>query len=217
MRKLFKPSILLLTLSSMVMFSSCQKDCDCPNPNGPSDESVLVENYFDQNAEGWTIFGDAQDDIVDPSYLASGGVNGGYIYAIDDVAGGVWFFRAPSAYTGNKASFYGADLSYYVFQDSNMDYQFEYYDVAFISGDKMIFQVMDESKYPKDTWTKYSFKIEENKGWMYVDDKDYYSYGEPATKAQMQAVLSNVTDFMIRGEYETGDDLGGLDEVVIRK
>ena len=36
-----------------------------------------------------------------------------------------------------------------------------------------------------------------------------------ATEAQIKDVLSNVTEFWIRGEFESGSDDGGLDKVEI--
>lgn len=199
--------ILLALLIVSFAYTSCSSDDD----NTSEDVGPIVESLFKNNAEGWKIVGDAQGGYVEPTYSPDGGVTGGYIYADDDVAGGVWFFAAPSAYQGNKLEYYGATLSFNLFQESNMSNQFEAADVIFRNGDKQVTYKHNSSNYPGSDWTSYAMKINANQGWLKGD----YDSSVSATEADIKEVLSNVTAFWIRGEFETGPDSGGLDKVVI--
>ncbi|HTO14750.1 MAG TPA: laminin B domain-containing protein [Edaphocola sp.] len=212
--KVLKFSLLICSFS--ILFTACEKDDSDKLP-------AIQQDQFKVDANGWSIIGDAQGGYVAASYSPNGGVEDGYIYAIDDVVGGVWYFNAPSAYLGNKSNYYDATLSYSLFQDSKMRDQFLFEDIVFSSDSLKLFYMYDsKEKFPKKEWTKYSIKINENTpGWYVGTYKD--SYNGPikpysvATKQDMEKVLSNLTSFIIRGEFETGDDTGGLDNVFIRK
>lgn len=176
-----------------------------------SEESLEV-SLFKNDAEGWTITGDAQGDFTEAPYSEEGGVVEGYIYANDDVTGGVWYFSAPDNYLGDKSKYYSATLNFSLFQNSAMSDQFESEDIIFKSDDKQIFYLISEN--PTSDWTPYSIEITNNGQWYYgsfEDDKVV------ATEAQIKDVLSNVTEFWIRGEFESGSDDGGLDKVEILK
>ena len=189
------------------MMMSCSSDDDKVEVT-----DVIINDQFKNDASGWQIVGDAQGGYVEASYSPDGGVVDGYIFAKDDVTGGVWYFSAPNSYRGNKQVYSGATLSYSLYQDSGMINQFLAADIIFKSGEKSIYYQV--ANFPNATWTDYSVRINENSGWHYGE----YSNGtEPlATKEQILSVLSNVTDFWIRGEYESGPDEGGLDNVMIR-
>ncbi len=198
----------VIILTALFLFVACSSDDDSstPAPNEP-----IVSSFFENDAEGWKIVGDAQGGYVEPSYSPDGGVIGGYIYADDDVAGGVWFFSAPSSYKGNKLDYYGATLEFNLFQDSNMSNQFEFDDILFRNGDLQITYLHDQSNYPTGEWTPYSIPIKSGSGWLLGD----YQSSEIATEEDIKEVLSNVTEFWIRGEFESGRDSGGLDKVII--
>lgn len=189
---------------SIVVLMSCTKD--------KNDPDVLIEDLFKKDASGWTIVGDAQGGYVEPSYSPDGGVIDGYIYAEDNVLGGVWYFSAPKTYQGNKAEYYNKTIHYSLFQKSNMSDQFDREDIIFKSDNKQIFYLVTE--YPTDEWTSYSVKINEANGW-YVGT--FQGQNSPATEADMKEVLSNVKALWIRGEFEVGPDTGGLDKVQIKK
>lgn len=207
--KNFLKTIFTITLG-LFLFTACNSDDDA---EVIPEEGSIVESLFKDNAEGWKIVGDAQGGYEEASFSPDGGVISGYIYADDDVAGGVWYFAAPSSYQGNKLEYYGATLGFSLFQDSSMSDQFEREDIIFRNGDKQITYVHSVEDYPGLEWTSYSVKIGFGQNWLKGD----YNSGELATEADIKEVLSNVTDFWIRGEFESGPDTGGLDKVIIDK
>ncbi len=196
--------LVMLFIGSVALLMSCKKD--------KNDPEVIIEDLFKKDASGWTIVGDAQGGYVEPSYSPDGGVNDGYIFAEDNVTGGVWYFAAPNTYKGNRTEYYNKTLHYSLFQESSMSDQFEREDIIFKSGNKQIFYLA--SQYPTAEWTSYSVKINDANGWYVGSFQGNHS---PATETEMKEVLSDVTDFWIRGEFESGPDKGGLDKVQIKK
>ncbi|MEM0519249.1 MULTISPECIES: laminin B domain-containing protein [Aequorivita] len=185
----------IMALTVMILLWGCKNE--------------MVSSHFKENAEDWTIMGDAQGDMVQPTYTSQGGAVDGYIQAKDDAAGGVWYFSAPKKFLGNKESYYGRTLNYSLYQKPEKNKQFDSPDIILASGENQIFYLVEDS--PDTTWTQYRVKIGTDTNWFYGNYKDK----SEATEAQIKSVLSNLDKFWIRGEYRTGDDYGGLDEVVI--
>ncbi len=199
----------IMIVGILVLFIACSSDDESPTPpDGP-----IVSSLFENDAEGWKIVGDAQGGYVEPSYSPDGGLTGGYIYAEDDVTGGWWYFMAPESYSGDKTNYYGAFLKYSQFQVSDMSDQRQEADIVFRNGDKIITYVHRPEDYPGSNWTPYAIPISTGNGWF----KGHYDSGVVATETDMKEVLSNVTEFVIRGEFEHGPDKGGLDNVVISR
>ena len=171
----------------------------------------IITSDFITDTEDWTITGDAQGEFSEASYAAEGGVTDGYIYAHDNVQGGVWYFTAPATYNGSKSEFYGATLQFSLLQNSKMSRQFISDDIIFKNGNNQITYVHDKKEYPGNAWTAYSIKINTEQGWF----KGGYTSKVLATEAEIRAILLNITQFSIRGEFETGSDTGALDDVSI--
>lgn len=171
-------------------------------------EKILVEDHFKKDTGGWQIVGDAGGGSEVPQYSEKGGVKNGYIYAEDDVTGGVWYFSAPDNYLGHKPQFYGAILKFSLLQHSKMNNQFIEKDVIIKSEEKEIYHRI--APFPDLTWTHYQIPIAGNSGWRTGANKE-------AGEQEVRAVLDSITGFWIRGEYEGGSDTGGLDVVKIIK
>lgn len=199
--------VIMALAFGLVLFTGCSSDDEKP----PESNEPIVKSLFEESAEGWKIVGDAQGGYVEPTYFPDGGMIGGYIYADDDVAGGVWFFAAPESYIGDKLEYYGATLNFSLFQDSYMSNQFEFDDIVFRNGELQITYVHGSANYPTKEWTSYAIPIKAGNGWLLGD----YDSDVMATETDMKEVLSNVTEFWIRGEFESGPDAGGLDKVEI--
>ncbi|MGV8814998.1 MAG: laminin B domain-containing protein [Gelidibacter sp.] len=192
---------LFLSLFGLIIFTGCNS------------KNYIIKSDFATNTEGWTITGDAQGEFSEPSYATEGGVTDGYIFADDDVQGGVWYFTAPDTYLGNKNEFYGATLRFSLLQESKMSRQFVSDDIIFQNGNNQITYIFDKENYPGKNWTEYEVKISADQGWF----KGGYNSKVQATEAEIKAILSNITQFSIRGEFETGPDTGALDHVIISK
>lgn len=180
---------------------SCEEEED-NNPDTPN--PVISE--FAEDADGWTIDGDASGGSnVKAAYSPFDGLdNSGYIYATDDVAGGVWYFVAPSKYHGNKSAYAGGTISFWLIQESNMDDQFYSKDVILETGDgKQIYHNHEE--YPGLDWTSYSIALDETGNWMNGND-------EQATMTEIESVISDLAKLWVRGEFQSGPDTGGLDQ-----
>tara|TARA_R110000868_G_scaffold408319_2_gene691276 strand:- start:3937 stop:4524 length:588 start_codon:yes stop_codon:yes gene_type:complete len=67
-------------------------------------EEITITSGFSEDADGWTIVGDAQGGSnIEASYSPFEGLDdSGYIYAEDRVTGGYWYFSAPEKFRGDK-------------------------------------------------------------------------------------------------------------------
>lgn len=127
--------------------------------------------------------------------------------------GGIWLFTAPESYLGDKREFYGATLKFSLFQDSKISRQFASDDIILANGNDQITYIHQKDDYPWKEWTHYEVKISADSGWF----KGGYKSNVAATEDDIKAILSNLTQFSIRGEFETGPDTGALDQVIITK
>ena len=174
-----------------------------------NDEESTVEtdnsSDFITGVDGWKIVGDAKGSTgVIPNFSEINGVgDSGYIYAKDDVTGGVWYFLAPSKYHDDKSKFFNGKLEFYLIQDSRLANQFKDEDIIIqgASEEKIIFK---HESFPTKSWTKYQILLNSKSNWL--DE-----VGNAASNEKIKKILSHVTSIMIRGEFETGADTGGLD------
>jgi gliding motility-associated-like protein len=161
---------------------------------------------FDKDNEGWLGLGDTKDELA--IWKATGGNPNGHIFVDDQSVGGVWYFKAPDKFLGNKCSAYGQLLSFDLKTD-NLAGGYDQDDVLLQSNGLTI--VFDFPNNPKLTWTHYEVRLDETANWR-VNTIN----GVKATKSQIISVLSNLTLFRIRGEFAKGQgDLGSLDNVIL--
>jgi len=176
--------------------------CSC----GPVALQGKAVSGFDADADGWEITGDAQTQSVKADYNGTGGNPGGLISAKDDVAGGVWFFVAPSKYLGNNTDIAGKLLKYDLKVDATPSQPFDDVDVKLVGGGVTL--VYDTPENPVgEQWTTYTVRLEA------ADWKVDSLTGAAATAADMEKVLGDTTALWIRGEFNTGPDTGFLDNV----
>ncbi|MGO2401141.1 hypothetical protein [Mesonia sp.] len=64
-----KSLFLFLLLILGFVFTSCSSDDDAP-----ANDDAIVDSLFRDDAEGWTIVGDAQGGFVEASYSPDGGI-----------------------------------------------------------------------------------------------------------------------------------------------
>lgn len=171
---------------------------------------VLASSTFDTGVQGWQLQNDATT-APNPIYTASGGNPGGAIEGIDAILGGTWRFVAPANYHGNFSSAYGGVLSYdLLFTLNNSTAPLGPFNAAFVLIDTPGLELGYVGIYPTlDVWNHFDIPLTAS-GW-FVNGFG----GVPATEAQMQTVLANMTNLRIRGEFNDGPDLAFLDNVVL--
>ncbi len=143
---------------------------------------------------------------VDPVVRSEGGNPGGYIEGDDEALGETWYFRAPDRVLAQLAAAEGGTLRYSLRQSET--------DAGFPDDDVVIEGPAGRLSYRFDTppgtdWTDFSVRLSASAGWR-------WNWNEPATADEMHAVLADPSRLQIRGEYRTGPDVGGLDNVVLR-
>ena len=188
----------IFLISLVILSTGCGDDDE-------ETKETTISSDFVSDVDGWRIEGDAKGSQgVIPNFSEINGVgNSGYIYAKDDATGGVWYFIAPSKYHGDQSKFFNGKIECYLIQDSNMVNQFNNDDLIIqgVSGKKIIYK---HENYPAKTWTKYQINLNSDSQW--VDEN-----GNITSDENIKTVLSNITKIMIRGEFEDGEDTGGLD------
>jgi len=188
-----------------INISSLSSTTNIP-PSTTIPSSISISSVFISDVNGWTIEGDAQGvEGVIPNFSQTNGVeNSGYIYAKDDASGGTWYFIAPDKYSGDLSKFIDGKLEFYLKQESNIKKQFEDNDIIIegLLGEKIVYNY---ELYPTKEWTKY--EIDFNVDSLWIDENN-----DTASNEKIESILSNITKIMIRGEFEDGPDIGGLDE-----
>lgn len=173
-------------------------------PANPTSTPVpgTTGSSFDLDPDGWTIY----DDGAGPVYYPAGGVSGGYIFGSDLGTGQYWYWNAPAKFLGDKSAYYGGSLSFHQYQTLTNN-QSNRTDIVLIGGG--ITLNYDTPYNPGLTWTYYFVTLNEGAGWVDA------ATGNAPTQAQMQTVLTNLQTLRIRGEYRSGADSGGMDEVLL--
>ena len=202
-----------IAVLAALLFSifSCKKESLQPQLNSGDEEqaitadSVIYKNSFTQNAQGWTITGDAQGGSVVPTYHSTGGNPGGFIGATDNVAGGVWYFNAAAKFLDHMKTAYGNTLRFDL-EQSDIISQFDAKDVIITGNGIEIFY--NTASNPGTTWTKYRVPLKASE-WIKT------STNVSPTRSEMKGILKNITQLWIRGEYISGPDTGGLDNPAI--
>lgn len=166
-----------------------------------------ITSAFNTDADGWIVIGDATSSV--PNYLNEGGNPGGYVSADDTATGGVWYWSAPAKFLGDQSTSFGKNLSFDLKQ-SAITSQFDDIDISISNGSTTI--VLDLADNPGIDWTSYSVTLDTSTPWKI----DNIITGEIATSEQILAVISNIISLKIRGEYVSGSDTGGLDNVILQ-
>lgn len=166
--------------------------------------AAAAVSTFDTDAEGWYAQGDSQGPLA---WVATGGQPGGHVQIDDLTTGGVTYFMAPAKFLGNQSGAYGSLLRFDLMQvypgGAN---QFNAVDVGLQGGGLSL--VYDTAANPANgSWTAYAVPL--TAGAWHVSALN----GAVASEAQLRAALASLSALAIRAEYQTGADVGHLDNV----
>jgi Laminin B (Domain IV) len=168
--------------------------------------SMAATSTFTNGSEGWSAQGDTQGSLT---WASSGGSPGGHVQISDATTGGVTYFVAPVTFLGNFAAAAGSNLTFDLQQVfSGSANQFNNSDVVLQGGGLTI--AYDTLVNPANgAWTSYSVPLAAT-GWRLNDLS-----GAQISSEQFTSVLSSLTSLKIRAEYQTGADIGKLDNVAL--
>jgi hypothetical protein len=165
-------------------------------------QGARIASDFEIGTEGWSFIA----DVKEFRQVASGGNSGGYLEAVDYTTGQIWYFAASDAYLGNKQAFSGGTLSFDLKQSGTNSQIYNAADVQLVSGAMTL--VVNLPDNPGTDWTPYAITFDTATDWRIGS-----LGGAVATQAEIDAVLADLQNLYIRGEYINGPDTGGLDTV----
>ena len=173
-----------------------------------SAELRLLESDFSIGMEGWTLgdFFNATHGAL-PQYISAGGIDGGgYIQGTDIY--GFNSFHAPDSWLGNQSQLCGGVLHLHQLARSNDALNYPL--VVLGSGAT---RLQFRTAPPGTDWTEYVIPFRAEAGWEMGNGSG--DPGPAATEADLQAVLANLQWFALDADWQTGDDLVGLDQVYV--
>lgn len=159
---------------------------------------------FDHDLEGWTAVGDSEGPL---RWAGAGGKPGGHVLIDDQTLGGITYFVAPQAFLGDQSAAFGTLLSFDLMQTySGRPNQVNHPDVMLQGAGLTL--VYDTATNPANgSWSSYAVPLQAG-GWRLNS-----LTGALASDAQVRSVLSQLTSLKIRAEFQSGSDIGHLDNV----
>jgi hypothetical protein len=195
-----RPAITVVISALVLVSTSCRRDDGIgPDP----DQTLPIASYFTTNDEGWSIVGDG---VL--YHAPQGGNPSGWIFAIDRTEGELFYFSAPARFLGDLADAYGLVLSFDRVWSETSPSNLKDGDDIVLKGNVHTLVVRFDDP-PGHTWTPSAVRLDISGGWLHEATR------EPATAAEIQAVLGSLQQLLIRGEFRIGPEQGGLDNVVL--
>jgi hypothetical protein len=155
-----------------------------------------LTSTFDSSAEGWNAV-DPTGDYTS-TWQSSGGNPGGYLRGSEsDPLGGTGYFYAPTSWLGNWSAYAGGTISYDLKVFDGTDY-FNDLDVIISNGSDSVSWSSNINPVG-DGWVTFQVQLT----------------AANFSGASLASILSNVTSFSIRGEFISGPEAEGLDNVTI--
>jgi len=179
-----------------------------------------VTSSYNTTVEGWSAPNSLGNVI---SFNATGGNPGGYATATPTFVPAaiippypVYFnFIAPPAFHGNFSSYYNGNITFDLRQTTSTT-AVAMAEVLITDGTNVIYYFPPTPFNPLTTgWTTYSVTLNSVSGYWKTANS---STGPAATQAQIQTILSNITNIGIRGRFNTVLSPGptSLDNVVMQ-
>ena len=162
-------------------------------------EASLVST-FDTGDEGWSISGGGSNF----AWVASGGNPGGYVIGDDTGPGPAWFFMSPLSWGGDWTPYIGGTIEFdLTIINAERDRYFSSFDIMVGNRDTGELLAWTADIFPPTgSWAHYEVPIV---------SQSFTPYGGTT----FQDVMQNVHALYIRGEYTSGADVAGLDNVSV--
>tara|TARA_R110000850_G_scaffold239282_3_gene364105 strand:+ start:2153 stop:2791 length:639 start_codon:yes stop_codon:yes gene_type:complete len=176
-------------------------------------DSPLVEEHFESGDPGWLVIGDAQGDSNKPTYESTGGNPGCFMSALDSAVDGLWYWSAPVSFLDQLSAKWESDGSprarlQFDLKQSELSNPLEGKDIV-LSGNHLEIYFKDIDP-PGIEWTSYSIPLTPSAGWLNT------ATDEPVSNEEMNEVLSHLDILWIRGEFQTEENTGSIDNIVVR-
>jgi len=171
---------------------------------GAKPDRTLIRHEFSESAQGWVVSGDTRP--ADAIFSRAGGHPGGCITGVDEALGETWYFLAPANVLQQLPKAVNGTISYSLKQSGPI--------ISLFDDDIVILGPAGRLSYrfptaPGTDWTDFSVQLSASAGWT-------WNWNKRATQAQIEQVLAAPALLQIRGEYVTGDDMGSLDNFVLK-
>lgn len=179
-------------------------------------QAATVSSTFDTDAEGWTTVYYQNSASNNPpstpanlTYFATGGNPGGYIAASDFSANDLTFI-APSKFLGDKSTFLNGSLSF----DLTTSFIIPGGYGAFLRGAGLTLASFISTPNPNQ-WETYSLALSNTNQNVWFNILPDNSTFVPATNAEIQVVLANLTSLEFNGDFQFGTDTTTIDNVFL--
>jgi hypothetical protein len=171
----------------------------------------LARSTFDADTDGWMVVDRANDSLTvfntrSPVFTNWGGNPNGCIYTTDGP--GDFYFRAPAKFLGNKSAAYGYPLEFDLISNLADTPGNLLYSVILIGGGLTNLAALPPITV-SNTWTPFSVMLQAGAYWTNA------ATGLPSTAADLLNCLTALESLEISGEFGTGPDTGGIDNVTL--
>lgn len=159
---------------------------------------------FDLGDEGWGVYSSDLNDVSGFQWNDTGGNPGGYISAVDGMTGAVWRFTSPESWAGDWTQYIGGTIEWDILL-------IEAPNLVFFDNRELIIDAPDTGNYLLadvnatpilDQWVHFSVDLKPE-NFTQEGTRDFYD------------IVANVEKIYIRGEFISGADSEGLDNVVV--
>ena len=169
----------------------------------PSANAELVST-FDSGDEGWGAWSSDPLDVSGFQWNSTGGNPGGYVSAVDGMTGAVWRFSSPDSWAGDWTQYIGGTIEWDILliEAPELVY-FENKELIIDAPDTGNYILADVNAVPVlGQWVHFSVDLKPE-NFTQEGTRDFYD------------IVANVEKIYIRGEFITGADSEGLDNVVV--
>jgi hypothetical protein len=163
--------------------------------------------------DGWMKHGDAASYIEHMLWPERS-----FIRYYEGAQGQHDFFAAPAKFHGDLSAYYGGTLSYDL-RVSSLVTPLSQNDYVHLAGGGLTLVYRNAAPLIAGVWYTFEIDLQAGEGWQVatsIAPNNVASGTTPATAAQVEQVIADVTALRIRADYHSGSEQIDLDNVVIQ-